>query len=201
MKTDPQRYLSTADLIMGSLIKKVPQPQWETHEDLYRFLVEAIISQQLSDKAASTITKRFVALFSPHSFPTADELLTADSHLVRSAGISFSKISYMKDVAEKAKIGYLDIDHLKTVSDEDVISYLTHIRGIGRWTAEMTLIFALRREDVFSFGDAGLRSAIERWYTVKKPLTEKVAKRISDKWKPYRSWACRYLWASLSLPK
>ena len=197
--SDPVSYLSSQDPLLARVIAKVPRPVWERRNAYFRELVESIISQQLSEKAADTISKRFSALFSTKSFPDPNAILTIHPEKIRAAGISYAKISYIKDLAERVETKSLVLERLVKLPDVEVINELTKVKGIGRWTAEMFLIFGLGREDVFSYGDLGLRNAIQKLYRLRKPLTLQRAERISLRWKPYRSWACRYLWESLTL--
>lgn len=183
------------DPIIKKLIKKYPKPHFEDRSAfLMRELIESIISQQLSIKAADTIFARFVGLFSDGEFPTPKQILAMDDETMRSAGLSFAKISYVKSVANAFVSDLLDIEKIRNQSDEEVITELTQIKGIGRWTAEMILIFTLNRPDVFSIGDLGLRKAITNLYgiTDRKEMIE-----LAETWKPHRSTACWYLWRSL----
>lgn len=184
------------DPILNKLVKKYKPPNnfKDRSEFLYEELIESIIGQQLSGKAADTIFKRFLALFKDSKFPSPDELLKTDTEKLRSAGMSYSKASYIKSVALAFKDKQLDAKKLKEMSDEEVKKELTKIKGIGNWTAEMILIFTLKREDVFSLGDAGLRRAIKNLYNIEK---ETDILKLSEKWKPKRSYACWYLWRSL----
>ncbi len=184
------------DPILNKLVKKYGAPNnfKDRTEFLYEELVESIIGQQLSGKAADTIFKRFLALYKNSKFPTPEELLETDVEKLRSAGMSYSKASYIKNIARAFKNGDLDIKILRKMSDEDVKKELTKIKGVGNWTAEMTLIFTLKREDVFSLGDAGLRRAIKNLYNLEK---DKDILKLTEKWKPKRSFACWYLWKSL----
>ena len=167
-------------------------------EDRSKFLmselVESIISQQLSGKAADTIYKRFLNLFKNNEFPHVDEILKIDIEKLQSAGMSYSKANYVKNIANAFKQGELVIEKIVKMSDEEVIKELTKIKGVGKWTAEMILIFTLKREDVFSIGDAGLKRAIKNLYNIKD---EKEILKLSQKWKPKRSYASWYLWRSL----
>lgn len=183
------------DSILNKLHKKYGPHQFEDRsEKLYEELVESIIGQQLSGKAADTIFKRFLKLFGDNKFPTPQKLLKTDVEKLRSAGMSYSKASYIKNIAQAFKNGNLDIKILRKLSDEDVKKELTKIKGVGNWTAEMTLIFTLKREDVFSLGDAGLRRAIKNLYKIEKDAD---ILKLAEKWKPKRSYACWYLWKSL----
>ncbi|MEK7166390.1 MAG: DNA-3-methyladenine glycosylase [Patescibacteria group bacterium] len=191
-------HLTKADKVLAEIINKVPSLNWEKGDNYFKSLVESIISQQLSGKAADTITKRFEKLFTKLPY-TPQDILNFSDEEVRAVGISYGKVSYIKDLARKILGKELDFGHIHTFSDEDVILHLTQVKGIGRWTAEMFLMFSLGREDVFSYGDQGLKNAIQKNYRLKRPLSRKKIDKISSKWRPYRTWACRYLWRSLEL--
>jgi DNA-3-methyladenine glycosylase II len=200
MKTvDPIAYLKKADPILATVIRQLPQLQFEPSTNHFQKLIESIISQQLSEKAADTIFARFLNLFPGTSFPTPEQVTDLDTEAIRKAGISYAKIRYIKDLATKVHAKVLDLETIHTFTDEKVIECLVQVKGIGQWTAEMFLMFALGREDVFSYGDQGLKNAMKQLYKLRQHPTPKQAEKISSKWKPYRSWACRYLWASLSL--
>lgn len=183
-----------SDPVMQKLVREYPKPHFQDRSEfLMRQLTESIISQQLSVKAADTIFERFVGLFPNGDFPTPEMILSMDDEKIRSAGLSYAKIRYIKSVADAFLSDLLDIEKIRKQSDEEVISELTQIKGIGRWTAEMILISTLNRPDVFSVDDLGLRNAITRLYGIsdrKEMLT------LSETWKPYRSTACWYLWRS-----
>ena len=183
------------DPVLNKLHKQYGPHKFENRsEKLYEELVESIIGQQLSGKAADTIFKRFLALFKNSKFPTPEELLKTDNEKLRSAGMSYSKASYVKNIAQAFKNKDLTIEKIEKLNDEEVKKELTKIKGIGNWTAEMTLIFTLNRPDIFSLGDAGLRRAIKNLYNIDK---EKDILKLSETWKPNRSIACWYLWRSL----
>jgi len=165
-------------------------------EDLFRDLLESIIGQQLSVKAAGTIINRFISLFPNSENIKPQEIMTIDEVLLRSVGISRQKISYLRSLSEFIVADRIILDTLKDMPDEQVMSHLTTVKGIGRWTAEMMLIFSLGREDVFSVGDLGLRTAVSRIYGVDREDKVKIEK-ISQTWSPYRSLASLYLWRSL----
>lgn len=198
MKPDKKviRHLSK-DPIMARLIEAYDLPVWHSESpDLFKNLVGEIINQQLSDKASATIFKRFTALFEGDDFPAPKEVLTTGDEKLRSSGISYSKVSYVKNIAQAIEEGQLDLENIDKLEDEEVIENLTKIKGVGIWTAEMFLMFSLARPDVFSIGDLGLRSAIAKLYGVDRDDKEKILE-IANKWSPYRTIACRYLWASL----
>lgn len=155
--------------------------------DYFSDLCETIINQQLSEKAGATIWSRFKKLFVKL---TPDKVLATADEKIRTSGISRSKISYLKNLARYAK----NLDILRDMKNDEVIDELTKVKGIGRWTAEMFLMFSLGREDVFSQGDAGLQRAIANLYG------KKHMDKIIAKWSPYKTYACRVLWKSLGQP-
>ena len=184
-----------SDTILNKLHKKYGPHKFEDRsEKLYEELIESIIGQQLSGKAADTIFKRFLALYKDNKFPTPVELLKTDVEKLRSAGMSYSKASYIKNIAQAFVKKELDVKKLRKMPDEEIIKTLTKIKGVGNWTAEMILIFTFKREDVFSLGDAGLRRAIKNLYKIEKDAD---ILKLSENWKPKRSFACWYLWRSL----
>lgn len=156
-------------------------------------LVEAIVSQQLSIKAADTIYSRFLALFN-NKFPSVKQILDIDIEKLRSAGMSYSKGNYIKNIAQAFNDKQIDVKKIIKMTDEEVIKELTKIKGVGKWTAEMILIFTLKREDVFSLGDAGLKRAIKNLYKLEK---DSDILKLAESWKPKRSHASWYLWRSL----
>lgn len=181
--------------IMQKLSEQYPAPKFENHSaDLMQYMMRSVVGQQLSVKAADTIYKRFIGLFATDTFPTAEQIIAKDDDTLRSAGLSFSKISYIKSIANAFISDLIDAEKVAKQSDEEVIQELIQIRGIGRWTAEMVLIFALQRPDVFSIDDLGIRNAIIKWYGI-TDRKEMVA--LSEQWRPHRSTACWYLWKSL----
>lgn len=164
-------------------------------ELLFDELVESIVSQQLSIKASDAIYKRIIDLMPEKILNPANLLKIKDQNL-RKAGLSFGKIRYLKDLSEKVKGGELDLGSLERMDDEEVIYELTKVKGIGRWTAEMFLMFALGRPDIFSHGDLGLKNAIKKIYKIKEYKIKEV-EEIVIKWSPYRTIAARILWRSL----
>lgn len=184
------------DPVMKKLIKKHGPLKWDWKSDIFEDIIETIINQQLSGKAAATIFKRFKKLFGKSKFPTPDQILKQSDETIRECGISFSKISYIKGVCQAVKTGKLELKKLPKLDDDEVMSELTKLKGIGIWTAEMTLMFSLKRPDVFSIGDLGLRTAVSNLYHVRRDNLKKIEK-ISNRWKPYRTYASRYLWKSV----
>jgi DNA-3-methyladenine glycosylase II len=158
-------------------------------------LVRSIIGQQLSVKAASTIFSRFEKLF-PKEKITPERILKMDKEKIRSCGVSYSKIEYIKDLSKKVVDKNLDLANIDTLDNKTVIEKLTMVKGIGPWSAEMFLMFSLARPDVFSTGDLGLKNAIKKLYKIDKISNEDLI-TISAKWSPYRTYACMILWQSL----
>jgi DNA-3-methyladenine glycosylase II len=161
----------------------------------FSVLVESIISQQLATGAAEAIFKRFKNLYP--KFPTASEILSTRKSKLRLVGLSGMKIEYLKDLARHVEQGRLDMKSLAKMSDEDVISSLTQVKGIGRWTAEMFLIFSLGRQDVFPADDLGLRKGVQRAFSLSEIPKPREVEKMGERWKPYRTVATWYLWKSL----
>ena len=162
----------------------------------YRSLIDAIITQQLSGAAADSISKKFRKLYQRYPGPT-DVVNTSDSKL-RSAGLSKMKVSYIKDLSERIQSKEIRLDSLRDKSDEEVILHLTQVRGIGRWTAEMFLIFSLGRLDVLPVGDLGLKKGIRQLYSLPELPEKDKIEQIAEKWRPYRTVATWYIWKSLN---
>lgn len=158
-------------------------------------LVRSIIGQQLSVKAASTIYLRFEKLF-PKNGITPEKILQLNKEKIRSCGISYSKIEYIKDLSQKVVDKHLDLENINSLDNETIIKNLTIVKGIGPWSAEMFLMFSLARPDVFSTGDLGLKNAIKKLYKLDEISNEDLL-TISSKWSPYRTYACMILWRSL----
>ncbi|MBI5045052.1 MAG: DNA-3-methyladenine glycosylase 2 family protein [Candidatus Levybacteria bacterium] len=192
------RFLSKNDPILGQIIKKVPPIEKHKATNYFEALLESIVSQQLSVKAADTIWSRFLALL-PGKRVIPEEVWKIDDQKIRDAGISWQKVSYIKDLAKKTMESGILFEQFEIMTDEEIITELVKVKGIGRWTAEMFLMFAMDRPDVFSYGDLGLRRAIEKAYKLRHEPTQEEAEKIAQKWKPYRTIACRYLWRSLEL--
>ncbi|MBI5732648.1 DNA-3-methyladenine glycosylase 2 family protein [Candidatus Jorgensenbacteria bacterium] len=187
-------HLIRADKVMEHLVKRHNLRRIRITENPMGELIESIISQQLSVKAADAISARFHALFGGR-MPSAKRILATSTARMRTCGISGSKALYIKNVARAFWDGHLNRNHLARMNDDDVRERLLAIKGVGPWTAEMFLIFALARPDIFSLNDVGLQNAIRINYG--KPPTPAFMKRLSERWRPYRSYACRYLWKSL----
>ncbi len=190
-------HLSKRDKIMAGIVGRTKLKTLKPNGNNFQALTKAIISQQLSSEAAEAITKRFIALFGNGSFPTPEQTLKASDQLLRTSGLSGSKIAYIKNVSSALKNRELNFHKLIQTTDEEIIQTLTKLKGIGRWTAEMFLIFSLDRPDVFSKGDSGLKKAVKKLYQIDVKRHHKKMKRLLALWKPHRSSASRLLWASL----
>jgi DNA-3-methyladenine glycosylase II len=166
------------------------------HADPFKALARAIVGQQLSAKAAATIFSRFEALF--ETFPTPAQVLAVPDDRLRGVGLSSQKLGYLRDLCGRILEGELPLDVFDRMDDEGVIETLTQVKGIGRWTAEMFLIFRLQRPDVLPLGDLGIAKAVQRAYKLRKAPSPDRLTRIGEAWRPYRSVACWYLWASLN---
>lgn len=181
------------DVIIKSSFNRILIP----NTNHFLSLVEDIIGQQLSGKAANTIFGRFEQLF-PKKEITTERILNLSDEEIRATGISYAKVSYIKNLAEKVVKKELVFDNFSNLKDEEVIAELIKVKGVGPWTAEMFLMFTLGREDVFSHGDLGLKNAIKRLYRLENPTRDEI-EVISSKWSPYKTYACLILWRSLEL--
>jgi DNA-3-methyladenine glycosylase II len=191
------RHLSAVDPALAALIEYVGPIEQRLETDAYASLAGAIVSQQLSDKAATTIWNRLVAALGGD--PTPAHVLSADDATLRGAGLSRSKASYLRDLAGRVVDGSLDLNRVSTLPDEDVIARLTTVKGIGRWTAEMFLIFSLGRPDVLAVDDGALRATVAWAYDLDGEDDRAATTRIGATWAPYRTCASLYLWRGLPL--
>jgi len=210
-------HLKKSDPVMRAIIERIGPCRMEFGPPEFHSLAESIVYQQLNGKAAFTIFGRFAALAGEPLTPEGILKLTVEQ--LRSVGLSKQKSAYLKDLAAKTASGLLDFKRLPEQSDEEVIAHLTQVKGIGVWTAQMFLMFTLRRENVLPTGDYGVRMAMYRHYldvqrkksAKKSAVAKKASKRkiklpspqqmekIARNWEPYRSVACWYLWRSLDV--
>jgi DNA-3-methyladenine glycosylase II len=200
------KQLGSSDPVMAALIERIGEIDLETRlrrrseerpGDAYGALLRAIVGQQLSTKAARTIYMRVLDLFGSRT-PAPEELLEASEESLRGAGLSGRKVEYIRDLASHVLSGELELDRLDELSDEEAIEELVAVRGLGRWTAEMFLLFHLERPDVLSGGDLGIRKAVQIEYELEEmPAPERVLE-IGEPWRPHRSLASLYLWESLA---
>jgi DNA-3-methyladenine glycosylase II len=198
--------LSAADPKMAALIERVgtidiatrlKRRSEERPADAYGALLRAIVGQQLSTKAARTIYGRVLDLFDGTT-PSPEQLLAAKEEDLRGAGLSGRKVEYIRDLASHVLSGELELDRFDKLPDEEVIEEIVAVRGLGRWTAEMFLLFHLERPDVLSGGDLGIRKAVQIEYGLKEMPTPERVLEIGEPWRPYRSLASLYLWESLA---
>ena len=168
----------------------------------FESLARAIAYQQLHDKAAVSILKRFVALFPGRRFPKPDEILAMDPQSIRAAGFSRPKIMALCDLATKALDGTVPMSRvIRTLDDEAIVERLIQVHGVGRWTVDMLLIFHLGRPDVLPVGDFGVRNGFRIAYGRRTAPTPKALLRYGERWKPYRTIASWYLWRAVDLAK
>lgn len=189
------------DPLLKSVIDKTTFTLGPKTNDLYLTILESIVSQQLSIKAADTIFKRFLVLFE-QQYPHQEQVLALDPLVLRSVGLSGQKASYLKNVAQFSIERGLSIELIEPMSDEEIIKYLTQIKGVGKWTVEMLLMFALHRPDVLPVDDLGIRQAMIKLYRLNetgKELKKRMVE-IAEPWRPFRTLACKYLWKWKDLP-
>ena len=165
------------------------------HTDPFRALIHSIISQQLSTRAAATIESRFRALFG--GVPTPSQVAATPEAQLRAVGLSVQKVKYVRDLCRRVEDGSLPLTTFDAMSDDEVIAALTQVKGIGRWTAEMFLMFRLHRPDVLPVDDLGIVKAVRQAYGLRTLPSAKRLMSLGESWRPYRSVACWYLWASL----
>ena len=190
-------HLRKCDPVLRAIIERVGPYRMEYSPAEFSSLAEAIVYQQLNGSAAATIWKRFSALAGDPLTPQG--ILKLTDQQLRSVGLSKQKSSYLKDLAAKTASGLLDFAKLPELSDEEVVKHLTQVKGIGVWTAQMFLIFSLRRPNVLPTGDYGLQMAFKKHYKKRKLPKPKDMERIARAWEPYRSVACWYMWRSLDI--
>jgi len=193
-----ENHLRTSDPVMASIIKEIGRCGLvrSKRADPFIAIVEAIIWQQLSGKAARTIYERFLKVF-PEGTPTPAAILATSDEAMRAAGLSRGKIAYLRDLSTKVLDGTVHLESLETMANDDVVAAMTKVKGIGQWSAEMFLMFRLQRSDVLPVGDLGIVKAIQRHYRLRKTPTPERMRKIAESWRPYRSVASWYLWASL----
>ena len=193
MFTKAQRHLSRRDPVLKRLIKQIGPCTLQHDPDGFGVLVRAIVSQMISSKAARAISGRLVEAIGELR---PANLLKAKEETLRGVGLSATKVHAMRDLAEKVQSGAVPLDQLAEMPDEEVIALLVPVRGIGRWTAEMFLIFSLGRFDVLPVGDFGLREGVRRQYGLEEHPGKKELVELAEPWRPYRSIATWFLWRS-----
>lgn len=189
-------HLRRADPILARVIDTVGPFELRLRRERFGALCRAIIFQQLAGAAARTIYARFVGLFPGARFPTPLQVIDAPETLLRTAGLSRQKIRYLKDLAEHVQSRAINFHRFPGMEDEEIIAELIAVRGVGRWTAEMFLMFNLGRPDVLPVDDLGFRNAARRLYRMRKAPDAKRLRTLAERWRPYRSAAVWYLWRS-----
>lgn len=200
LKRRAVRHLKRVDPLLGDVIARVGACRWTGSSDHthFGFMLRCIVYQQLSGKAAATIFGRVQALYGDRA-PTPAELIATRTPKLRAAGLSERKAEYARELAERVERGEIPIDALDAMTDEDVLATLIRVRGIGRWTAQMVLMFHLARADVFPELDLGIQKGVQRLLALRRlPSPERTA-AVGERWAPYRTVAAWYLWRSLEL--
>jgi DNA-3-methyladenine glycosylase II len=194
-----RRTLIRRDPVLAAAIKQIGPCRMADRQrkDHLTALIGAIVSQQLSTKAAATIFGRFAALFPDSQITDAAAIAAIDDATLRSVGLSGQKVGYLRDLCARIADGRLNLDALDALPDELVIERLTAVKGFGRWTAEMFLMFRLHRPDVLPAGDLGIVNAIQRLYRLRKRPDAKRILKMGEAWRPYRSVASWYLWQTI----
>jgi|TARA_B100002003_G_scaffold240688_1_gene261495 DNA-3-methyladenine glycosylase II len=193
-------YLVSKDDDINNLYRCYGLIKLKPRKDYFKSLVSSIISQQLSNKAASTILGRFIDIFGKDNFPRPDEIVNTPKHWIRKAGLSKMKTSYVIGLSEAILSGKIQLEQLPLKSDDQVRDDLTKLKGIGIWTADMFLIFALNRSDIFPLNDLGIQKGFARLLGLKKLSKPQFMESYSDAWKPYRTVASLYLWKIVDDP-
>ncbi|HEY8490931.1 MAG TPA: DNA-3-methyladenine glycosylase [Dehalococcoidia bacterium] len=192
------RHLRAADPVLARIVGAVGPFAMAIRPDPYQMLVRAIQYQQITGRAAAAIERRFHELYGGAP-PEPAALLATPDEALRGAGLSRQKIAYLRDLAARALDGTLDTSDLHRLPDEEVIRRVTLVKGIGRWTAEMLLMFCLGRPDVLPVGDLGLRRGVQRAYGLPDLPAADELTRLAEPWRPYRSVATWYLWQSVRM--
>jgi len=194
-----RRTLMRRDRVLGAVIKRIGPCALASRQrkDHLTALVGAIVSQQLSTKAAATIFGRFAALFPGNEIPNAAAIDLLSNEQLRAVGLSGQKVGYLRDLCARIGDGRLRLEELDSLPDDQVIARLTEVKGFGRWTAEMFLMFRLHRPDVLPVDDLGIVKAVQKVYGLRKRPDPKRIVKIGEVWRPYRSVASWYLWQTL----
>jgi DNA-3-methyladenine glycosylase II len=191
-------HLRASDPVMAALVEQYgPLPERAPSGDRYAALVRAIVGQQLSTKAARAIHARLLDVFGGGE-PSPREILAADPEELRAAaGLSRAKVAFLRSLAEHIESGELELARLDELPDQEIVAELVAVKGVGLWTAHMFLMFQLDRPDVLPVGDLGIRRAAERAYRLRELPSAAELEALAERWRPWRTVACRYLWRSL----
>jgi len=198
--TQGTRHLKKKDPVLGKIIDRLGPYEFELDDDHYEALVGSIIFQQLAGTAARAILNRFKQIYNG-KIPRPRQYLETDEKYLKASGLSPQKIKYIRDLSERIENGVLDLKKISSLPTEDVVRQLDEVKGIGRWTAEMFLIFVLGRTDVLPVDDLGLRKAAQKSYRLRKLPTKERFEQLSENWHPYCSIATLYLWRSQEKPQ
>ncbi len=190
-------HLRQAEPAMAGLVEQIGPLHLSQTDDYFFTLVESICSQQLSGKVADTIIRRLRALVGGKEHIEVEDILAVPDQALRDAGLSWGKVSYVKDLAQKVAAGEVHLGRIAAMEDEEIIKELVAVKGIGGWTAEMFLMFSLARPDVFAVGDYGLQVALKRLYGLDDLPKPAPMRALAEPWKPYRSYAALYLWRTI----
>jgi DNA-3-methyladenine glycosylase II len=204
LKTRAAHRLLQADPVMAGLIRAAIryEPDARIEQTPFEVLARAIAHQQLHATAANNILRRFTALFEGVTFPLPQQVMAIDAARLRAVGFSHAKVAALKDLATKAALGIVpERAELEVLTDTQIIERLTQVRGIGRWTVEMMLLFHLQRPDVLPVDDFGVRKGFQLAYRLKGMPTRQALAEFGERWKPYRSIAAWYLWRANDLAK
>jgi 3-methyladenine DNA glycosylase/8-oxoguanine DNA glycosylase len=193
-------HLKQSDPVLASLIDRIGPFKMSYRTADFNSLARSIVYQQLSTKAAATIFSRVLEAAKCEEPLTPKALLKVKPEKLRAAGLSQQKLAYIRDLAQKTHDGEVDFALLHSMADDEVVAHLTQVKGVGVWTVQMLLMFALKRHDVLPVADLGIRNAIHRAYGLEAPPKAKDMELIAEKWRPYRTVACWYLWRSLDGP-
>jgi DNA-3-methyladenine glycosylase II len=188
-------HLKKSDPVLAAIIERIGPFRMQYGDPTFHTLAESILYQQLNGKAAATIFNRFTALAGDPLTPQG--ILKLSDAQMRGVGLSRQKTAYLRDLSEKTKAGLLEFERMTDTSDDEVIAHLTQVKGVGVWTAQMFLMFTLRRPDILPTGDYGIQAAIKKYYKKRKWPKPAVMLKIAKPWVPYRSIASWYLWKSL----
>ena len=166
----------------------------------FQSLTRSIIYQQLSGKAAKTISDRFIALYKGKDYPSPNDILNTNHKTLRSVGLSNAKANYIKNISQAFLDGTVDYKNLNNFSDDEIMNQLITIKGVGPWTAQMFLIFTLNRPDIFPLGDLGVQKGFQKYFKLEKVPTLDIMKKKAEQWKPFRTVVSLYLWRVIDGP-
>ncbi|MBT3936839.1 MAG: DNA-3-methyladenine glycosylase 2 family protein [Candidatus Marinimicrobia bacterium] len=192
--------LKIADPEIVPLVDQLKLNPLTREYNYFKSLTRAIIYQQLSGKAAKTISDRFIALYDGKEYPTPADVLGSEHETLRSVGLSNAKSNYIKNIAQAFLDGTIDLNQLDQWDDETITDKLVSIKGVGPWTAQMFLMFTLNRPDVFPTGDLGVQKGFQQFYKLKELPKPKDMEQKAEKWKPYRSVMSLYFWKVVDGP-